>query len=123
MIKTIKVVGVPVKDQDRALKFYTEKLGFELVTDQPFEKGGQRWIELAIPGAETHLALYTPKGHESRIGTFSSIGFTASSVKKTYKDLSAKGVRFAHAPKEEPWGVVTIMMDPDGNQFSLSSKN
>jgi catechol 2,3-dioxygenase-like lactoylglutathione lyase family enzyme len=50
MIKSIKFGSIPVRDQDRALKFYTEKLGFNIQTDQPM--GEQRWIELGIPGAE-----------------------------------------------------------------------
>ena len=55
MIRKIKFVSIPVHDQDVALKFYTEKLSFKVVTDQPL--GKQRWIELLIPGAETGLAL------------------------------------------------------------------
>jgi catechol 2,3-dioxygenase-like lactoylglutathione lyase family enzyme len=57
MIRGIKFASVPVSDQDRALAFYTEKLGFRLVTDQPFNDS-QRWIELAIPGADTRLVLF-----------------------------------------------------------------
>ena len=45
MIKQIKFVSIPVADQNRALDFYTEKLGFTIITDQPFD-GKQRWIEL-----------------------------------------------------------------------------
>ncbi len=60
MIRGIKFACVPTRDQDRALKFYTEKLGFRVMTDQPF--GAQRWIELGIPGAESQLVLFTPDG-------------------------------------------------------------
>jgi len=67
MIRGIKFVGIPVRNQDAALKFYTEKLGFKVVTDQPMTDR-QRWIELMIPGAESGLALFTPEGHERRIG-------------------------------------------------------
>jgi len=59
MIRGIKFAGIPVRNQDAALKFYTEKLGFKVVTDQPFTDT-QRWIELLIPGAESGLALFTP---------------------------------------------------------------
>lgn len=69
MIKRIKFIGIPVLDQDRALSFYTEKLGFRILTDQQFSEN-QRWIELSIPGAETGVVLFTPDGHESRVGTF-----------------------------------------------------
>src|SRR5262245_33718344 len=52
MIKGIKFVGIPVRDQDKALEFYTKKLGFTVHTDQPFNDD-QRWIELKAPGGET----------------------------------------------------------------------
>ena len=74
MIRGIKFVSVPVKDQDVSLKFFTEKLGFKVATDQSFNEK-QRWIELLIPGAETGLVLFTPEGHESRIGGFQPISF------------------------------------------------
>jgi catechol 2,3-dioxygenase-like lactoylglutathione lyase family enzyme len=59
MIRGIKFACVPTRDQSRALKFYTEKLGFRVMTDQPF--GAQRWIELGIPGAESQVVLFTPR--------------------------------------------------------------
>ena len=49
MIRGIKFVNVPVTNQDKAVKFYTEKLGFRVLTDQPYDEK-QRWIELGIPG-------------------------------------------------------------------------
>src|SRR5881392_2146823 len=69
MIKHLKFVSIPVRDQNRALEFYTEKLGFTIITDQPFD-GKQRWIELRIPKAETRVTLFTPEGQEGRVGTF-----------------------------------------------------
>ena len=65
MINQIKFVTIPVRDQKRALDFYTEKLGFTIITDQPFD-GKQRWIELRIPKAETRITLFTPEGQEGR---------------------------------------------------------
>ena len=85
MIKSIKFGSIPVRDQDRALKFYTEKLGFNIETDQPM--GDQRWIELGIPGAESGIVLFTPKEHEAHIGTFSHISFWCDNVEKTYQEL------------------------------------
>src|SRR5438034_8849508 len=69
MINQIKFVTITVRDQKRALDFYTEKLGFTIITDQPFDDK-QRWIELRIPKAETRVTLFTPDGLESRIGSF-----------------------------------------------------
>ena len=74
MLRGITFVGIPCRNQDVSLKFYTQALGLKVVTDQPFNDS-QRWIELSIPGAETGIALYTPEGHERRIGEFQSIAF------------------------------------------------
>ena len=121
MIKGIKFVGIPVRDQDRALVFYTKKLGFSITTDQPFNDT-QRWIELRIPGADTGVVLFTPEGHEDRIGTFQSISFVAKDVQKTYDELSARGVEFVGPPQVADWGSSATFKDPDGNQFVLGSK-
>jgi catechol 2,3-dioxygenase-like lactoylglutathione lyase family enzyme len=121
MIKGIKFVSVPVTDQDAALKFWTEKCGFKVATDQPFD-GKQRWIELLIPGAETGLVLFTPEGHEGRIGGFQPISFQCDDAMATGSALKAKGVEFAQDPKKEHWGTSAIFKDPDGNQYVLSSR-
>lgn len=121
MIRGISLVSIPVRNQDVALKFYTEKLGFKVLTDQPFN-GKQRWIELLIPGAESKLALFTPEGHENRIGGFQPMTFWCDDVFATAKILKAKGVKFAVEPKTEPWGTMAIFKDVDGNQFCLSNK-
>jgi predicted enzyme related to lactoylglutathione lyase len=121
MIRAIKFVGIPVRNQDAALKFYTEKLGFKVSTDQYFNEK-QRWIELAIPGAESGVVLFTPEGHEKRIGEFQSISFRCDDVFATAKILKSKGVEFTSEPKKEDWGTSAVIKDPDGNQFVLSSK-
>jgi len=121
MIRGIKFVGIPVRNQDASLKFFTEALGMKVVTDQPFN-GRQRWIELLIPGADTGIALFTPDGHEKRIGEFQSISFWCDDVFATAKILKSKGVAFSQEPKNESWGSSAIFKDPDGNQFVLSSR-
>lgn len=121
MIKGIKFASVAVSDQDRALEFYTGKLGFRVLTDQPFNDD-QRWIELQIPGSSTGLVLFTPPGHEDRIGTFSNIAFYADDVIATHRELVSRGVEFLGEPQREDWGTSAIFKDPDGNQFVLSSR-
>jgi predicted enzyme related to lactoylglutathione lyase len=121
MVRGIKFVGIPVHDQDVALKFYTEAMGFKVLTDQQFTPT-QRWIELTIPGAETGIALFTPEGHEDRIGQFQSISFWCDDVFATARILKGKGVTFTQEPKNEVWGSVATFQDPDGNQMVLSSR-
>jgi predicted enzyme related to lactoylglutathione lyase len=119
-MKMIKFVSVPVKDQDRALSFWTEKVGMRVVTDQHMGPG-MRWIELKIPGAQTGIVLFTPPGHESRIGTFSGISFSTDDVENSHRELSERGVEFAQPPKKEPWGTSAIFKDSEGNSYVLSS--
>ena len=79
VIKQLKFVSIPVGDQDRALAFWTEKVGLRVATDQPMGPG-KRWIELSIPGAETRIVLFTPDGHEDRVGTFFNGSFACDDV-------------------------------------------
>ena len=119
MIKQVKFLGICVSDQERALRFYTEKLGFTVKTDQPM--GAQRWIELQIPGAETGVVLFTPEGQENRIGTFVNTSLACDDLDATYESLKSRGVMFSGPPQEQPWGRFAIFKDPDGNSFVLSS--
>ena len=121
MIKRIKFIGIPVADQDRALEFYTKKLGFRILTDQQFTPT-QRWIELTIPGAETGISLFTPNGQEDRIGTFVNTSWEVDNVEKTYEELLANGVAFTAAPVKQTWGTSVIMKDSEGNSIVLASK-
>ncbi len=121
MITQIKFVNVPVKEQDRALLFYTEKLGFTIITDQPFDEK-QRWIELRIPKAETRVVLFTPEGQEDRVGGFFNGVFECDDIGSTYKELSTKGVEFIKPPSREHWGSFALFKDSEGNQIGLSSK-
>ena len=119
MITYIKFVSIPVSDQDVALAFYTEKLGFRVITDQPF--GPQRWIELRVGASETRFVLFTPPGQEDRIGSQFNGSLACDDVEATWRQLSARGVEFVSPPQKQPWGEYAIMKDPDGNQFVLSS--
>jgi len=120
MIKGVKFISIPVRDQEKSLRFYTEQLGFSIETDQKF--GDQRWIELGIGDAETGVVLFTAPGQESRIGSFQGISFWTNDVEKTYSELHAKGVEFVQPPRKESWGTSAIFKDIDGNQFVLSSR-
>ena len=120
MITQVKFVGIPTRDQARALKFYTEQLGFAVSTDQDFD-GKQRWIELRIANSPTRVVLFTPEGHEDRIGTHFNGSLACDDVAATYRQLLARGVEFVSPPQKQPWGEFAIFKDPDGNQFVLSS--
>jgi catechol 2,3-dioxygenase-like lactoylglutathione lyase family enzyme len=120
MIKGVKFASIPVSNQDRALAFYTEKLGFRLLTDQPFSEE-QRWIELGIPGADTRVVLFK-FGESLKPGSQMNITFWADDVEATARELKSKGVQFIMEPKREEWGTAAAFKDVDGNTFVLGSK-
>ena len=120
MIKAIKFVTIPVRNQDLALDFYTKKLGFRVITDSPFD-GTTRWIELGIPRSETKVVLFTSPGYDALIGKFQNVTFMADDVEGTAKELKARGVEFTQDPKKADWGTSAIFKDGDGNLFVLST--
>ena len=120
MIRGVKFVSISVTNQDRALAFYTEKLGFRLLTDQPYD-AEQRWIELGIPGADTRVVLFRC-GDAMKPGGDTNVTFWSDDVEGTARELKTRGVEFAMEPKREDWGTAAIFQDLDGNRFVLSSK-
>jgi len=120
MITHLKFMSVPVRDHERALKFYTQKLGFRVATDQAMGEG-RRWIELRIGTAETRFVLFTMDGEEARIGTQMNCSVACDDVEATYRQLSERGVEFETPPQKQPWGRYCIMKDSEGNRFVLGS--
>jgi len=120
MIRRVRTVGVNVGDQDRAVEFYVSTLGFELRSDEPMgPPGSPRWIEVAPPGAETALVLFTPPGNEAQIRTFTGYVLAYPDLAATHRALTAAGVTFTDEPTEQPWGRWAQFQDPDGNGFGL----
>jgi catechol 2,3-dioxygenase-like lactoylglutathione lyase family enzyme len=81
---------VPVSDQDAAIAFYTDKLGFTLTADVPYGEG-DRWVEVAPPGGGTALALVPPQG-DYQPGRMTGVAFESSDVQADHRDLKDKGV-------------------------------
>ena len=121
MITHVKFVSIPSSDQDRALAFWTEKVGFTLVTDQPFSDD-QRWIELAVRDSDTRFVLFTPDGHKDRIGGFFNGALACDDVEASWRQVSERGVSFDSPPQKSSWGSFATFRDPDGNRFVLSSR-
>jgi predicted enzyme related to lactoylglutathione lyase len=121
MITHVKFVSIPTRDQDSALAFWTQKVGFRVMSDQPFSES-QRWIELAIGSSDTRFVLFTPEGHEDRVGSFFNGSLACDDVEATYRELSERGVEFVSPPEKQPWGTFAMFKDPDGNRFVLSSR-
>lgn len=124
MITRASTAGINVSDQDRALEFYTSKLGFQKVKDEPMSADA-RWIEVAPAGAETRIVLFKPED-ENDIGGFSNVIFECDDMQATYEELSNKDVEFTAEPADATsWGANAPKMwahfkDPDGNEFGLA---
>jgi predicted enzyme related to lactoylglutathione lyase len=119
MITQLNFVSIPVTDQQRALDFYTKRLGFTVFTDQPFGEG-VRWIELKVGRSDVKVVLFTPDEHKHLIGTKLNISFKCGDVEKTVAELRERGVEFESEPQKFHWGWHAQFKDPDGNVFSLS---
>ena len=114
-ITDVALVIVPVADQDRALAFYVDKLGFEKRTDVPFGRG-DRWLEVAPSGAQTTLAIVPPRPGDPA-GTATGICVTTEDIDALHADLLEAGV---DADPEvmrmgDPVPPMFFFRDPDGN--------
>jgi catechol 2,3-dioxygenase-like lactoylglutathione lyase family enzyme len=89
-ITTLGRVLVPVADQDAAIKFYTEKLGFSLTADVPFA-GTERWVEVTPPGGGAAIALVPPQG-EYQPGRMTGIALGSPDPASAHTKLAAAGV-------------------------------
>src|ERR1051326_8248117 len=110
MITHVKFVSIPTSDQDRALAFWTEQVGFTLLTDQPFSEK-QRWIELQVRDSDTRLVLFTPDGQEGRIGGAFNGALACDDVEATWRQLSERGVVFDRPPEKSSWGSFALCLD------------
>lgn len=66
--------------------------------------------------------LFTPPGHEARIGEFMNLSLACDDVERTYEEMVRNGVEFEQSPRKEEWGTSAIFRDSDGNRFVLSSR-
>src|SRR3954451_13605800 len=89
-IAQVGTVMVPVSDQDRALDFYVEKLGFEKRTDTPFGDG-QRWLEVAPAGAATPIAIIPPREGDP-IGIDTHVALSSEDIDADHAELRSRGV-------------------------------
>jgi predicted enzyme related to lactoylglutathione lyase len=132
MIQRISHASLLVEDQDVALDFYVNKLGFESRMD--VDMGGWRWLTVS-PKSQPDLELILlpirrgTKPDEATVAQITELlrsGKMPVSVmrtadcRKTYEDLSAKGVEFDSPPKDQFYGIEAILKDPFGNRFSLT---
>jgi catechol 2,3-dioxygenase-like lactoylglutathione lyase family enzyme len=122
-ITQVGTVMIPVEDQDRAIAFYLDKLGFEKLADTPYGRG-DRWVEVAPPGASTTLALVTPREGEST-GIETRVGFTTEDADADHAQLRARGVDVDEAVMRmgDPVPPMFFFRDIDGNKFLIVERS
>jgi lactoylglutathione lyase len=120
----ISVVTLFVNDVDRAVDFYTKKLGWEKTMDVPMGEGGEvsRWVTVAPKGHEVAFTLSTgmPDG-TGKPGGMSGVIMEVDDVFKTRDDLTKQNVEFTEGPRTEPWGGWAVFKDSEGNEHGLHS--
>ncbi len=109
------VVSVPVADQERALRFYVDVLGFTVVADAPFD--GLRWLQLAPRGGGATISLVTWFA-DMPAGRLDGLVLTTADVHGDVAALRERGLELAD-PTVEPYGTYTALADPDGNGWLL----
>ena len=118
-IAQIGTVIVPVSNQDQALAFYTEKLGFEKRADIPFGKD-DRWVEVAPAGASTTLALMPPQEGEA-VGISTRVSFSTDDIEADHAALAARGVDVDEEVMRmgDPVPPMFFFRDQDANRFFI----
>jgi predicted enzyme related to lactoylglutathione lyase len=118
-ITSIGTVIVPVSDQDRALQFYVDTLGFEKRTDAPFGDG-MRWLEVAPAGAATTIAIVPPREGDP-VGVETRIALSTTDVDADHADLKERGVDVDDEVMRMGDQVPPMFWfrDVDGNQLLL----
>lgn len=119
-LQRIGFQSLPVDDQDRALAFYRDVLGFDVHTDAPYEDDW-RWIFLTIPGAETRLQ-FARRAHPP--SDMPVLALVSDDVRADCKTWAAKGANITNEPQPAPWqkGVLwATLRDSENNILFVES--
>ena len=123
MIKGVQKLVVEVEDQDRALRFWTGAVGFEVAQDVSY--GEERWLEVRTSDESTILVLALRQG-EPPVGPeelpTSNIFFYGDDLSRTYDELRAPGGEFPQPPIEQSFGWWSMFQDNEGNRFALQPR-
>ena len=119
----IQFAELPVFDQDRAKKFYTDNLDCRVAADEPMGKDGWRWIELKFAGADT--ALHFLRRKDEAPSAEPVLVLVDDNVETTVKTLKSRGVEIVTEPHAAPWQpgrIVAEFRDSEGNRMVIGSR-
>ena len=124
----VELVALVVRDYDRAIRFFLDALGFELIEDTPSltnDGRPKRWVVVRPPGGQTGLLLARADGDQQaavaghqfagRVGLFLRV----DDFDVSYQRMMAAGVRFVSSPRAEEYGKVAVFLDVEGNRWDL----
>jgi catechol 2,3-dioxygenase-like lactoylglutathione lyase family enzyme len=125
MNQFIGAISLVIPDYDKAIDFYTNSLGFQLVEDTDLGNG-KRWVLVAPPGS-TEARLLLAKADSSAqiraIGNQSGgrvfLFLNTKYFSRDHATYLQRGVQFLEAPRHEPYGTVAVFQDPFGNKWDL----
>jgi len=118
LIDDVMTIGVPVSDQDRALAFYRDTLGFQPIRDVPLPQFGGRWIEVAPPNASVTIAL-VPARPGLPTGIETGIRFTTADAAAVHAELEARGVDVGEILRWPGVPAMFAFRDLDGNRHAI----
>jgi catechol 2,3-dioxygenase-like lactoylglutathione lyase family enzyme len=116
-IQAVRVVSVPVSDQERAKSFYVSRLGFDLIRDDR-SVPGMRWVQVAPKGSPISLTLVT-WFDSMPAGSLQGLVLVTDDLAADYTRLTELGVRFDQPPTQQEWATEAMLRDPDGNRLVL----
>lgn len=118
-------VTVVVKDQEKALAFYTQKMGFEKRADYT-QPGHPRYLTVGAKGQDLEVVLWPAGAEADRMppshqqpGNGTRTVVQVEDCRGMFRDLKKQGVHFRAEPLEETWGIAADLTDPDGNPFTI----
>ncbi|OHB31752.1 MAG: hypothetical protein A2790_02765 [Phenylobacterium sp. RIFCSPHIGHO2_01_FULL_69_31] len=121
MLRHVKFANLPVRDQDRALEFWRDRLGLTVAADEPYGEGF-RWIELSVGEAETRI-VFTRRPDDLPSDEPDLI-LISDDVDDSFAALGAKGVVFTQGPQDAPWRPgerYALFRDSEGNLVMLGN--
>lgn len=116
-ISDVRTIGINVTNQDEALAFYVETLGFEKRLDAPISPT-MRWLEVAPPGASTSIALNATDA-TSDAGTDTGVRFTVPDAAAEHAALRDRGIAVGDLLRWDGVPPMFTFDDPDGNRFYI----
>ncbi len=115
-IERVSTITIAVKDENEALRWFTEKLGFEKRLD--LSGPGLRWLTVA-PKNQKEVQFLLATWFPDKVGKNATCVVDTLDCRKTYEELRSRGVKFKQEPQDRPYGLEAVFQDLCGNTYAL----